>query len=175
MRTRLTPDTGVKVKSPVRGAGLQGRQSMARAAGECGVRGSAGGSLRIGELAARSGASARSLRYYEQQGLLRADRDANGYRRYGPEALETVGRIRELLATGLSTDAIRDLLPCAQGGPGLVLCDVSCGVLERQLAQLDAEIAELARRREALATYAHVMRQRRDQDRALAAMALRSA
>ncbi|WP_372446396.1 MerR family transcriptional regulator [Streptomyces chrestomyceticus] len=134
-----------------------------------------GDGLRIGELAERTGASARSLRYYEQQGLLRADRDANGYRRYGPDAPETVGQIRELLATGLSTDAIRELLPCAQGGPGLVFCDRSCGVVERQMAQLDAEIAELARKREALATYAHVMRQRRDQDRALASMALRSA
>ncbi|MFH8593896.1 MerR family transcriptional regulator [Streptomyces rimosus] len=153
---------------------------MAGAAGECGVRAGAegsgaGGSLRIGELAERTGASPRSLRYYEQQGLLRADRDANGYRRYGPDALDTVVRIRELLATGLSTDAIRELLPCAQGGPGLVFCDRSCSVVERQMAQLDAEIAELARKREALATYAHVMRQRRDQDRALAMMALRSA
>ncbi|OKI10318.1 MerR family transcriptional regulator [Streptomyces sp. CB02923] len=130
--------------------------------------------MRIGELAERSGVSARSLRYYEQQGLLCADRDANGYRCYGPDAPETVGRIRELLATGLGTESIRDLLPCSQGGPGLVLCDFSGGVVERQMAQLDAEIAELARKREALAVYAHRMRQRRDQDRALAAMALRS-
>ncbi|MFK8848699.1 MerR family transcriptional regulator [Streptomyces sp. Ac-502] len=146
---------------------------MARS-GECAIR-VAGSGLRIGELAERTGVSARSLRYYEQQGLLRADRDANGYRRYGPDAPETVGRIRELLATGLGTDAVRELLPCAQGGPGLVFCDHSCGVVERQMARLDAEIAELARKREALAAYAHVMRQRRDQDRALADMALRSA
>ncbi|MFH9421264.1 MerR family transcriptional regulator [Streptomyces sp. NPDC017529] len=127
------------------------------------------------KLPERSGASARSLRYYEQQGLLRADRDANGYRRYGPDALDTVARIRELLATGLSADAIRHLLPCAQGGPGLVFCDLSCSVLERQMARLDAEIAELAHRREALARYAHVMRQRRGQGRALAQLSLRSA
>ncbi|MFD7666161.1 MerR family transcriptional regulator [Streptomyces sp. NPDC059788] len=148
---------------------------MACSVGDFGADADAGGSLRIGELAERTGVSARSLRYYEQQGLLRADRDANGYRRYGPGALDTVGRIRELLAIGLSTDTIRDLLPCAQGGPGLVFCDFSCGVVERQMAQLDAEIAELARKRAALATFTHVMRQRRDQDRALAEMALRSA
>ncbi len=46
-----------------------------RAAGD-GLRTKDG--LRIGELAERTGVSARSLRYYEQQGLLRADRDANG-------------------------------------------------------------------------------------------------
>ncbi|MFG2227833.1 MerR family transcriptional regulator [Streptomyces sp. NPDC048644] len=130
---------------------------------------------RIGQLADRTGVSARSLRYYEQQGLLRAERDANGYRRYRPEAADTVLRIRELLATGLSTDAIRELLPCAQGGPGLQSCAFSCGVVEGQLARLDVEIAELLRRREALGRYAGVMRERREQDEALAARALRSA
>ncbi|WP_264483008.1 MerR family transcriptional regulator [Streptomyces pinistramenti] len=126
-------------------------------------------------MASRTGVSTRSLRYYEQQGLLRAERDGNGYRRYGPEAAETVRRIRELLATGLSTDTIRELLPCAQGGPGLQACAFSCGVVEGQLARLDAEIAELLHRREALGRYAGLMRERRAQDEALAARALRSA
>ncbi|MFE0374398.1 MerR family transcriptional regulator [Streptomyces inhibens] len=132
--------------------------------------------MRIGELARRTGVSTRVLRYYEQRGLLRAQRDANGYRRYDDEEpVETVGRIRELLATGLNTDDIRALLPCAQGGPGLNPCALSCGIVERQMAQLDAEMAELARRRAALGAYAQVMRERRAQDEALATRALRSA
>lgn len=36
----------------------------------------------IGELSRRTGVSARSLRYYEAQGLLSAGRGANGYRDY---------------------------------------------------------------------------------------------
>ncbi|MFI0711976.1 MerR family transcriptional regulator [Streptomyces inhibens] len=132
--------------------------------------------MRIGELARRTGVSTRVLRYYEQRGLLRAQRDANGYRRYDDEeSVETVGRIRELLATGLNTDDIRALLPCAQGGPGLIPCALSRGIVERQMAQLDAEMAELARRRAALGAYAQVMRERRAQDEALATRALRSA
>ncbi|SHM36106.1 MerR family transcriptional regulator [Streptomyces yunnanensis] len=132
------------------------------------------GPMRIGELARRAGVSTRVLRYYEQRGLLCAGRDANGYRTYDPDAVEAVARIRELLATGLNTDSIRDLLPCAQGGPGLMSCSFSCGVVEQQMARLDAEIAELQRRRAALGAYAQVMRERRAQDEALAAMALRS-
>ncbi|GGU87603.1 MerR family transcriptional regulator [Streptomyces albospinus] len=131
--------------------------------------------MHIGELARRTGASTRSLRYYEQRGLLCARRDPNGYRSYDAESVETVARIRELLATGLNTDTIRALLPCAQGGPGLTPCAFSSGVVEQQMAQLDAEIAQLRERRAALGAYAEIMRERRVQDRALAAMALRSA
>ncbi|MER6052156.1 MerR family transcriptional regulator [Streptomyces sp. NPDC001793] len=132
------------------------------------------GRMRIGELARRTGVSTRVLRYYEQRGLLRAGRDTNGYRTYDADAVEAVARVRELLATGLNTESIRDLLPCAQGGPGLVSCTFSCGVVEQQMARLDAEMAELERRRAALGAYAQLMRQRRTQDEALAAMALRS-
>ena len=38
--------------------------------------------MKIGELAARTGVSIRSLRYYEQQGLLMPVRNENGYREY---------------------------------------------------------------------------------------------
>ncbi|MEU7165639.1 MerR family transcriptional regulator [Streptomyces morookaense] len=110
--------------------------------------------MRIGELSRRTGVSPRLLRYYEQQGLLVADRDASGYRRYGAGAVETVRRIRELLAAGLNTGDIGEVLPCAHGGPGLVSCDVTVRVLEGQLARLDAEMAELRRRREALSRIA---------------------
>ena len=65
----------------------------------------------IGELAHRTGVSQRSLRYYEQQGLLSAERDVHGYRRYGSDSVRTVARIRALLAMGLSTDVIRGVLP----------------------------------------------------------------
>ncbi|MFF4741335.1 MerR family transcriptional regulator [Streptomyces sp. NPDC001262] len=106
--------------------------------------------MRIGELSRRTGVSARSLRYYEQQGLLTACRDASGYRRYGADAVETVGRIRELLAAGLGTEAIREVLPCAHGGPALESCDLTLRVLGEQLGRIDAEMAELRRRREAL-------------------------
>ncbi|WP_414505174.1 MerR family transcriptional regulator [Streptomyces sp. NEAU-L66] len=135
-----------------------------------------GKQMRIGELAHRTGVSTRVLRYYEERGLLRAQRDANGYRRYDEkESVERGGRIRELLALGLNTDDIGAVLPCAQGGPGLMPCAFSSGIVERQMSQLEAEIAELSRRRAALEAYAQVMEERRAEDEALAARALRSA
>ncbi|MFJ9637211.1 MerR family transcriptional regulator [Streptomyces sp. NPDC101178] len=66
----------------------------------------------IGELARRSGISTRSLRYYEQQGLLRPQRRASGYREFTEADVAVVRRIRILLAAGLNTDLIREVLPC---------------------------------------------------------------
>jgi DNA-binding transcriptional MerR regulator len=52
--------------------------------------------MRIGELAARTGVSERSLRYYEEQGLLVANRTSGGQRRYPDAAVDRVIRIQEL-------------------------------------------------------------------------------
>ncbi|MFF4222048.1 MerR family transcriptional regulator [Streptomyces abikoensis] len=107
--------------------------------------------MRIGELSQRTGGSARMLRYYEQQGLLGSERDGNGYRRYRPAAVERVHRIRELLDAGMTTEVIRTLLPCAQGGPGLLACSRSVQALDDQLARVEEQMAELRRKKEALA------------------------
>ncbi|GHC77991.1 MerR family transcriptional regulator [Nocardiopsis terrae] len=70
--------------------------------------------MRIGELAERTGASTRSLRYYEQRGLLASERAANGYREYGAEAVERVRNIRLLLESGLTSQDIRELRACLE-------------------------------------------------------------
>ncbi len=109
----------------------------------------------IGELAQRTGVSQRSLRYYEQQSLLCADRDANGYRRYAPDAVRTVARIRGLLAAGLSTDVIRGVLPCVAGAEPLEmhLCPELVRTLRRELAEMDAQIGAMQRTRGTLAAF----------------------
>ncbi|MFF0308852.1 MerR family transcriptional regulator [Streptosporangium sp. NPDC004379] len=68
--------------------------------------------MRIGTLADRTGASRRLLRYYEEQGLLRPLRLANGYREYSESDVATVRRIRVLLSAGLPTAVIARLLHC---------------------------------------------------------------
>ena len=66
--------------------------------------------MRIGELAARSGVSVRSLRYYEEQGMLTADRSAGGHRHYPEPAVRQVALIQQLFAAGLSSRTIAELM-----------------------------------------------------------------
>lgn len=70
--------------------------------------------MRIGELVEHTGVSARSLRYYEQRGLLSSERAANGYREYGPDAVERVRNIRLLLESGLTSEDIQELRACLE-------------------------------------------------------------
>src|SRR5437868_1330882 len=58
------------------------------------------------EMVQRTGVHERLLRYYEQQGLLTPERLPSGYRVYRDADLETVRRIRYLLAAGLTTTLI---------------------------------------------------------------------
>jgi len=68
--------------------------------------------LSIGTLAAASGVSARSLRYYEEQGLLMAQRTQSGHRRFDPEAVGRVVLIQRMFAAGLTSAEINPVLPC---------------------------------------------------------------
>ncbi|MET8624165.1 MerR family transcriptional regulator [Kitasatospora sp. NPDC004669] len=110
--------------------------------------------MRIGELARLTGVSARLLRYYEEQGLLQPARTAAGYREYGEEDTVRVWQIRSLLAAGLPTRVIAELLPCATGPvPVLEACPDLVATLRGELADLDARIDDLARSRRALSRY----------------------
>lgn len=68
--------------------------------------------MRIGKLAAMTGASPRSLRYYEEQHLLSSGRSTSGQRVYADGAHERVLLIRRLNRAGLCSSTIADLLPC---------------------------------------------------------------
>jgi DNA-binding transcriptional MerR regulator len=82
--------------------------------------------MRIGELAARAGATPRQVRFYEAKGLITSTREANNYRDYSPTTLGRVQQIRELLGAGLSTDVIRAILPCMESPLDPIVFDGSC-------------------------------------------------
>ena len=100
--------------------------------------------MRIGELAQRAGTSARTLRYYESQGLLRTRRAANGYRDYDEGDLRLVREIRSLLAMGFGLDETRPFVDCLRAGnKSGAVCPDSIQVFRRKLGDLDRCIAAL--------------------------------
>ena len=62
--------------------------------------------LSIGELAARSGVAASALRFYEEQGLIAAERNDSGHRRYPRRVLRRVAFIVFAQRVGLSLEEI---------------------------------------------------------------------
>ena len=109
--------------------------------------------MRIGELSERAGTSTRTLRYYEQHGLVRPQRDANGYRQYDEAELRVVHEIRALLAVGFGLDDIRPFVACLRAGneSGHV-CPDSVVVLRRKLAEVDGYLGRLTEIRQQLGT-----------------------
>lgn len=114
--------------------------------------------MRIGELARATGVSTRSLRYYEEQGLLPASRRANGYRDYGEQAVQVVAFIQDLYRAGLPSEVIRRILPCAGSAePQSAEPQGNCTELLARVAQVRDQLAhqerQLALRREMLERY----------------------
>ncbi|WP_443076714.1 MerR family transcriptional regulator [Streptomyces sp. TRM 70361] len=105
--------------------------------------------MRIGELAARTGASVRSLRYYEEQGLLTSVRSAGGQRHYAEGDVERVAFLQRLYAAGLSSRTIVELLPCAYA-PSEENSDAALERMARERDRLSAHIDELLRTRDKL-------------------------
>jgi DNA-binding transcriptional MerR regulator len=105
--------------------------------------------MRIGELASRAGVSVRSLRYYEEQGLLTSTRSASGQRHYTDNEVERVRFIQRLYAAGLSSRTISELLPCVDS-PSEETSDAALERLAEERDRLSEHIADLIRTREAL-------------------------
>ncbi|MFT9668860.1 MerR family transcriptional regulator [Streptomyces rhizosphaericola] len=105
--------------------------------------------MRIGELAAAGGVSVRSLRYYEEQGLLTSVRSPSGQRHFKDTDVDRVVFIQRLYAAGLSSRTIKDLLPCVDA-PSEATSDAAMERMERERERLTAHIADLTRTRDAL-------------------------
>ena len=72
--------------------------------------------IRIGEVARGAGVSVRAVRYYEQQGLLIAERSPSGQRLYRQDAILLVRFFQQMFAAGLTSRRITELLPCWVSG-----------------------------------------------------------
>jgi DNA-binding transcriptional MerR regulator len=105
-----------------------------------------GGLCAISEVCAATGLSARTVRYYEELGLLPGvRRRAGGRRVYGAGELERLRFIQRLKALGLTLAEVKELNAVyAIGGSTRAMLERLDGLLLRHLAELDGRIAELA-------------------------------
>jgi len=103
------------------------------------------GALPIAEVQARTGLSARTLRYYEEVGLLPGvRRRAGGRRVYGEAELERLRFITRLKALGLSLAEIKELNAVyAIAGSTRAMLRRLAELLDRHLADVDARLTEL--------------------------------
>ncbi|XVU21861.1 MerR family transcriptional regulator [Actinoplanes sp. CA-054009] len=105
--------------------------------------------MRIGDLSAATGASPRSLRYYEDQGLLTSSRSTGGQRHYPETAVERVRLIQSLLAAGLNSATILDVLPCINNEA--IRTPWLAARLSSELERVESQIEDLHRTRTVLA------------------------
>lgn len=99
--------------------------------------------MKIGELAQLSGTTAKTIRFYEQAGVLPApDRTPSGYRDYGPEVVARLEFVRRAQTAGLSLREVRQVASIADRGDKP--CAHVVGVLQDRLDQVRATMAELS-------------------------------
>src|SRR3954469_19945855 len=106
--------------------------------------------MRIGELSKRTGVSPRSLRYYEEQGLLTSSRSEAGQRHYSDAEVQRVALIRQLFDAGMSSRVIVTVLPCVDVPDDLDIAEETFAALTRERERIDADIAHLIETRDAL-------------------------
>ncbi|MFV2000890.1 MAG: heavy metal-responsive transcriptional regulator [Acidimicrobiia bacterium] len=98
--------------------------------------------MKIGELGNRANVPTKTIRFYEEIGLLaEPDRALNGYRDYGEDAVARLRFIRDAQATGLSLTEIASILDLRSAGEGT--CHHVIDLLERHLEDLDRHIENL--------------------------------
>jgi DNA-binding transcriptional MerR regulator len=105
--------------------------------------------MRIGELAAQLGLNPKTIRYYEDIGLLpEPERTPSGYRVYGDADVERLTFIKTAQRLGMALDEVGEILALRDRGEQL--CGYVRAVLRRQVADIDRRMAELATLRQQL-------------------------
>ena len=106
--------------------------------------------LKIGEVAAESGLSVKTIRYYEETGLLlpTVERSESGYRLFQPQVLNRLAFIRRSQSLGLTLQEIQQILavhdhgqlPCGEMRQHL---ELKVEAIEQQIQALETLRAEL--------------------------------
>ncbi|MGW1917057.1 heavy metal-responsive transcriptional regulator [Streptomyces sp. NPDC002076] len=111
--------------------------------------------MRIGDLAAVSGLTTKTIRFYEQAGLLPASpRTPGGYRDYPEQTAARLAFIRDAQGAGLSLAEIRSVLGLRDSGQAP--CAHVTALIDQHLADIEQRLTELTATREALRGLARV-------------------
>jgi len=104
--------------------------------------------MNIGDVASRTGLPSKTIRYYEEIGLIKPMRDANGYRRFRDQDLHKLGFLGRARALGFTIEDCRTLLALYEDETR-ASADVK-RVARQHLDQIDGKIADLKAMRDAL-------------------------
>jgi DNA-binding transcriptional MerR regulator len=115
--------------------------------------------LTIGQLAKATGVTAKTIRYYEQVGVLPpSTRTRAGYRRYDQRGIERLVLIRRARALGLSLQHLKALAAALNGGPRPALRPRLLALVRGQLSAVQDQITELRRLQRQLEQAVHRLR-----------------
>lgn len=97
--------------------------------------------MNIGEAAKRSGLPAKTIRYYEDIGLVKPLRDTNGYRAFRPQDVHKLAFLGQARALGFTIEDCRNLL-ALYDDQSRSSADVKA-IAREHLVQIDRKIADL--------------------------------
>lgn len=110
--------------------------------------------MRIGVLAARAGLTTKTIRFYEEAGLLpEPPRTSAGYRDYPAEIISRLAFVRDAQSAGLTLAEIRSVLAIRDDGQPP--CQHVTGLIDQHLAQVEQRLAELTQARSVLRELKH--------------------
>ena len=102
--------------------------------------------LKIGEFSRLMQTTVKTLRHYEQIGLLLPDEvdEATGYRYYRMEQMQRLNAIKDLKSLGFSLDEIKDIYDDDTHTPSLEILEAKIDDCRRQLRELEQRRLRLA-------------------------------
>ncbi|WP_420852097.1 MerR family transcriptional regulator [Paenibacillus hamazuiensis] len=124
--------------------------------------------LKIGKVRKITGVSARSIRYYEEKGLIKASRQENNYREYDEKVIESINAIQLYLGLGLTTDQIRDIIFCRfpeqEHKDKDVYCEELMLMYQSKMHEINQQIAALTEAKFNLAEKINLLAQKREEE-----------
>ncbi len=115
--------------------------------------------LTTGEMARRSSNTLRTVRFYEEEGILRpVRRTEGGHRLFDRPELERLMLVTDMRAAGLSLDEIKQILEVKQRAKtGSEAARTATDIIQRRITELRDKLAVLARLQEDLSQTSDIM------------------